>query len=77
MQNEQNEKVPQDLRTLADVLFSAFGSGDQTLDPTDPDRVVRRASADDVATVLAYAREVIDSIVNGLTPDELGVNLDD
>ncbi|CAN5714355.1 hypothetical protein BH23GEM9_BH23GEM9_33700 [soil metagenome] len=25
----------------------------------------------------AYAREVIDSILQGLTPDELGVNLDD
>ncbi|HSJ33112.1 MAG TPA: hypothetical protein VK933_16845 [Longimicrobiales bacterium] len=25
----------------------------------------------------AYAREVLDSIQNGLTPDELGVNLDD
>ena len=25
----------------------------------------------------SYAREVIDSIVQGLTPDELGVNLDD
>lgn len=28
-------------------------------------------------TAETYAREVIDSIVSGLTPDELGVNLDD
>lgn len=28
-------------------------------------------------TAETYARDVIDSIVSGLTPDELGVNLDD
>ena len=46
-------------RTLVNVLFSAFGG--ETTDGGDDghDKVVRRATADDVAITLAYAQRVI------------------
>jgi NAD(P) transhydrogenase subunit beta len=45
-------------RTLPNVLAGGFG-GDAAFIDADPDKVARRASADDVAVTLAYAREVI------------------
>jgi H+-translocating NAD(P) transhydrogenase subunit beta len=46
-------------RTLASVLFSAFGATTTGGGDDDPDKVVRRARADDVAITLAYAQRVI------------------
>ena len=46
-------------RTLVNVLFSAFGGETSGGGDTDPDKVARRASADDVAITLAYAQRVI------------------
>ena len=46
-------------RTLVDVLFSAFGATTYAGGDDDPDKVVRRAGADDVAITLAYAQLVI------------------
>jgi NAD(P) transhydrogenase subunit beta len=46
-------------RTLANVLFSAFGGETGGGDDADPDRVARRATAEDVAITLAYAQRVI------------------
>jgi NAD(P) transhydrogenase subunit beta len=45
-------------RSLANVLLGGFG-GDSSFDDGGGDKVARRASADDVAVTLAYAREVI------------------
>ena len=45
-------------RSLANVLLGGFG-GDTSFDDGGGDRVARRASADDVAVTLGYAREVI------------------
>ena len=46
-------------RSLGNVLFSAFGSGDETVQGTPGGGVVRSATIDDVAVTLAYARSVI------------------
>lgn len=46
-------------RTLPDVLFGAFGGPGAEGVGADTDRVATRASADDVAITLAYARSVI------------------
>ncbi|CAN5843476.1 NAD(P)(+) transhydrogenase (Re/Si-specific) subunit beta [soil metagenome] len=46
-------------RSLGDVLFSGFGGSGADAADQDPDRVATRASADDVAISLAYARSVI------------------
>lgn len=46
-------------RTLAGVLFSIYGVTATGGGDDDPDKVVRRASADDVAITLAYAQRVI------------------
>ena len=47
-------------RSLAGVLFSAFGATDETTgSAVAGDRVARRASADDVAITLAFAKRVI------------------
>jgi NAD(P) transhydrogenase subunit beta len=46
-------------RTLADVLFGTFGGPGATAEGGDSDRVARRASAEDVAITLAYARSVV------------------
>ncbi len=46
-------------RTLGDVLFAGFGGTGVGADDDDPDRVATRASAEDVAISLAYARSVI------------------
>jgi H+-translocating NAD(P) transhydrogenase subunit beta len=46
-------------RTLTDVLFGAFGGPGAEGVGADTDRVATRASADDVAITLAYARSVI------------------
>ena len=46
-------------RTLANVLFSAFGGATGTDGDAGHDGVARRASADDVAITLAYAQRVI------------------
>ena len=45
-------------RSLANVLLGGFG-GDSSFDDGGGDKVARRASPDDVAVTLAYAREVI------------------
>jgi H+-translocating NAD(P) transhydrogenase subunit beta len=45
-------------RSLVSVLFSVFGAT-TTGGGDDPDKVARRASADDVAITLAYAQRVI------------------
>ncbi len=48
-------------RSLANVLFGAFGATPQAIGPAGDagDRTVREVSADDAATMLAYARSVI------------------
>ncbi|MFZ9040729.1 MAG: NAD(P)(+) transhydrogenase (Re/Si-specific) subunit beta [Ilumatobacteraceae bacterium] len=46
-------------RTLAGVLFSAFGASTDTDGAVDGERVARRASAEDVAITLAYAQRVV------------------
>jgi H+-translocating NAD(P) transhydrogenase subunit beta len=46
-------------RTLASVLFGAFGGEGAGVTGTDSDKVARRASPDDVAITLAYARSVV------------------
>jgi NAD(P) transhydrogenase subunit beta len=47
-------------RSLANVLFAAFGGGDgAALAATTGDRPVHRATVDDVAVTLAYAESVI------------------
>ena len=46
-------------RTLPNVLFSAFGGETGGGGDADPDRVARRATAEDVAITLAYAQRVI------------------
>ena len=46
-------------RSLANVLFAAFGGNGETDPGTTGSGVVRRATVDDVAVTLAYARSVI------------------
>ena len=48
-------------RSLANVLFGAFGATQQAIGPAGDvgDRTVRQVSAEDAATMLAYARSVI------------------
>lgn len=46
-------------RTLGNVLFSAFGGADLTGGADSGDKTVRRATPDDVAITLGYARKVI------------------
>ena len=46
-------------RTLGDVLFGSFGGSDLAASADDPERFATRASADDVAITLAYARTVV------------------
>ncbi len=49
-------------RSLANVLFGAFGASPQAIGPAGDaggDRTVRQVTAEDAATMLAYARSVI------------------
>ncbi len=46
-------------RTLADVLFGTFGATGDEGDADHPERFATRASAEDVAITLAYARSVV------------------
>ncbi len=49
-------------RSLTNVLFGAFGATQQAIGPADDaggDRTVRQVTAEDVSTMLAYARSVI------------------
>jgi len=49
-------------RSLANVLFGAFGATQQAIGPVDDaggDRTVRQVTAEDASTMLAYARNVI------------------
>lgn len=46
-------------RTLGDVLFGAFGGGGVAADSADPERSATRATPEDVAIALGYARSVI------------------
>jgi len=46
-------------RTLANVLFSAFGGTNDSSGDDGQDRVAKRATAEDVAITLAYAQRVI------------------
>jgi NAD(P) transhydrogenase subunit beta len=46
-------------RTLPNVLFSAFGATSEVATGADDGRAARRATAEDVAVTLGYAREVI------------------
>ncbi len=49
-------------RSLANVLFGAFGATQQAIGPADDadsDRTVRQVTAEDASTMLAYARNVI------------------
>ncbi len=50
-------------RSLANVLFGAFGASPQVITAggggADGDRTVRQVTAEDVSTMLAYARSVI------------------
>jgi NAD(P) transhydrogenase subunit beta len=46
-------------RTIADVLFSAFGGDAGAAAADDGDKVTRRATADDLALTMGYAEHVI------------------
>lgn len=46
-------------RSLANVAFGAFGGGGSAADQLTGDRTVRRADAEQCATVLAYAQSVV------------------
>lgn len=46
-------------RTLRDVLFGAFGGAVGEVSAQDPDRIATRATAEDVAIALSYARSVV------------------
>ncbi|HEX2152767.1 MAG TPA: NAD(P)(+) transhydrogenase (Re/Si-specific) subunit beta [Acidimicrobiia bacterium] len=46
-------------RSLGDVLFGAFGVAPDQADADDSEKVARRATPEDVAIALAYARSVV------------------